>query len=315
MKIKLILLFLVVTSSALANPLSIESIRRDSHGFPTCYSNGQNVYFFIWDHFIHTSSKKVSFVELKDYTQATGHRLSGCDETQYQHSIADDILKSIVSETKDLFPDEIVFALNQVALGANEFTPERTAHEFIENHPSLFKLDSPQILSYLRHQVGDQKAYEIIQAWSQILFSNSDKSCDLLIGTCDFYLCQELKNPCGIDGYNLGFGYKYCSGSKFELLPQMPSALGRNWVQNVFKCLQQKNFSETLTSSAKNTCESSRQTSIDSHTNCYLEAGFCQLSNKERLLIFNLIKSQIFSTDTVKQGLRILQQCKIKDSL
>lgn len=302
-------ILLLTFSIAEAKPI----IRNNENGFPICFSKAEKVYFFIWDEVIHTSTKKVNFFELKDYMNATGHHLSGCDQAQYLQNVPAEILKAIDSASITLFPESVIFALDQVAHGAHQFTREKTAEEFIHNHQSLFQADSPEVLTGLRFKVGDQKAQKIVATWSAQLFSKNVTKCDAYIGTCDFYLCQEQNNPCGVDGYNLGFGYKYCSGSKFKLWPQMHTELGKSWVQNVFQCLQKKNFVDSLTQAKAQTCESIHKTSVASHPDCYVEAGFCNLSNSDRLAIFNLIKSEILSTDTVTQGLRILQLCRDKD--
>lgn len=305
--IALILLF----SISWAEAQSI--VRTNADGFPTCYSNSQKVYFFAWDQMLRTATKQVSYFELNDYIKATGHRISGCDQAEYLQTVPDEILKPINNLSQSLFPEKVTFALNEVAQGAHQFYFEKTPAQFIENHWNLFQPDSPEVLSGLRYNVGDQQAETIIHTWSQQLFLRSAQKCDAAIGTCDFYLCQEQNHPCGVAGYNLGFGYKYCSGSKFKLLPQMQKALGRSWVQNVFQCLQKRSWAESQRISDGKTCESIQKTSIASHPDCYVEAGFCKLSHRERLLIFNLIKAEIFSTDTVTQGLRILQLCQDKD--
>ncbi|MBC7457662.1 MAG: hypothetical protein H7235_05245 [Bdellovibrionaceae bacterium] len=306
------ILFLFICNFSLAS--AGEVIRRDQNGFPICFSPGEKTYFFIWDQNIHTPTKKVSFINLSDYTKATGHRPSGCDQAQYLQTVPDEILNPITRNANVTFPKEILFALNQIEAGAHQFTPEKTAAQFIKNRSSLFQPDRPEIISQLRFQLGDQTAENVIHTWSENQFARSGKDCSSLIGTCDFYLCQEAKNPCGVAGYNLGFGYKYCSGSKFDLLPKMRTELGRSWVQNVFKCLQKNNLTDSEPPKTVKTCSAIRDTSVQSHPDCYVQAGFCELATSERLLILNLIKSEIFSTGTMAQGLRILQLCQGKES-
>lgn len=143
------------------------------------------------------------------------------------------------------------------------------------------------------------------------------RSCNEYIGTCDFYLCQEQQYSCGPNGYNLGYGYKYCSLSNSKLLKQMKSTQGQQWVVDTFTCLQSKNYESSLDlsneSKPKKICEIISETSYESHPDCYIQAGFCQLSAYEKGLILNLIKQEAFSFRAILQGLKILKQCALQN--
>lgn len=145
----------------------------------------------------------------------------------------------------------------------------------------------------------------------------SARACNEFIGTCDFYLCQEQHFNCGPNGYNLGYGYKYCSLSNSNLLNQMKSIEGQQWVVDTFTCLQTKNYENSLDlaneTNDKKICELIADTSYDSHPDCYIQAGFCQLSAYEKGLILNLIKQEAFSLRAILQGLKILKQCSLQD--
>jgi hypothetical protein len=139
------------------------------------------------------------------------------------------------------------------------------------------------------------------------------ESCQKYIGTCDFYLCQEQKNPCGIDGYNLGYGFKYCNESKFKLLPQMTTVAGQKWVNEAFQCLQKHSL---MTSEQKQnlSCQKIQSMAFDSHADCYAQAGFCDLSFSDKLKIFDTIKSEIFSIDNLLRAHILLQKCHLHDA-
>ena len=212
-----------------------------------------------------------------------------------------------INEIRNLLPSAVLSSLDQVANGANQFRFEKSAAEFIHNRADQFTNNKPEVLSQLRFQVGDKFASEVMDLFIKKIIPNRS-SCEKLIGTCDFYLCQEKLNPCGLDGYNLSFGYKYCSGSKFELLHKMKSPVGKHWVTAVFQCLQSQSL-EYSASSSRNSCESVATHSFDSHADCYVKAGFCDLKGLELSAIFKLIKKEILSAQTISQSFEILKKC------
>lgn len=188
------------------------------------------------------------------------------------------------------------------------FAQSETPAEYIQNRPAIFRSDAPEVLTDLRHDTSDTFALQVMQTWIPKLVAQ--RSCDQFIGTCDFYLCQEEKIPCGLEGYNLSYGYKYCSGSKFKLLGQMPTQQGKTWVTEVFKCLQSKSFQDSgTTQNNDRQCKVISSNAYASHPDCYVQAGFCDLSTTEKKLILKLIKSEIFSFAAIVQGFDILKQC------
>ena len=140
-------------------------------------------------------------------------------------------------------------------------------------------------------------------------------SCEEYIGDCDFYLCQEQKNPCGPQGYNVGFGFKYCTKSKFELLNNMKTELGKSWVVNVFECLQKASQEKTILSILNDevrSCDQIKSDAFDSHPDCYVDSGFCDLKFSEKINIFKLIKKEIFKSETRQQGRKLLHLCHLE---
>ena len=297
-----IVTFFIVLNVFAKNEIS-DTKATDQNGFVTCIQLAGNTYFFEWDPYINTPQKAVRYFEAAEYQRTTSHRLRSCKDQKY---IIDRIPPEIlfdIAQIQNQLPDEVLFSLSQVASGANTFRAEKTATEYIRNRPQIFKSDSPEVLSQLRRDVGDEFARNVLTEFSKSI-AVRNKSCESLIGTCDFYLCQEQKNPCGLDGYNLTFGYKYCSGSKFKLLNEMTTPLGKSWVSDVFQCLQKRNL--TLST---NVCSEIKKESYDSHPDCYVQAGFCDLKGNEKVHIFNLIKKEILSFQTVVQGADLIKQC------
>ncbi len=281
----------------------------DKNGFATCYEHQGETYFFEWDHFINTPLKKVNYFTLREYVSTTGHLIRNCEDQKYIHEIPQEILKDI-DGIKAQLPADIIQSLLQISEGAHVYHTEKTGAEYIANRPGQFKRDQPEVLTQLRQQAGDLFASEVMNLFIDSIIHQSD-SCAALIGTCDFYLCQEKKNPCGLDGYNLNFGYKYCSGSKFKLLKEMKTDLGKSWVTDVFTCLQKRSLeTSSIVLEDENKCHLIKKLAYQSHPDCYVQAGFCKLKGLEKHQIFNLIKKEIISFQTITQGIELIKQCE-----
>ncbi len=302
---KLLLTALFIFNSAIV----LASTTFNGHGFPTCTTMHEKIYFFDWDSISKAQFKKISYFELNSYVTATGHYLRDCEDAKFIKEIPADI-KIELNFNLNLFPQQIRFALEQLQNGATHFYPETSPELFIAAHAEFFQPDSPEKITQLRRELGDKRATRIIDVWTNQLFS-SLQDCRSLVGTCDFYLCQESKNPCGLDGYNMGFGLKYCSSSKFSLLPKMSTALGKSWVPQVFTCLQEKNYQASQIASSDR-CQTIEQESIKTHAFCYAAAGFCQLKISEKVKIFNLIKNEIISKNAISQTLELTNRCGVE---
>ncbi len=281
----------------LQNAYSYENVIRDSNGFIKCAEIGRDAYIFDWDSFIKTKVKDVRYLKVKS-----------CNEVKFLNEISAESLQPIY-QVKNLLSDEIRFSIEQVSEGATKFRKEKTAEQYISNHPEIFKPNSPDILIQIRPSLGDSFTEKVMTLWMKTLTAGQT-TCEKFIGTCDFYLCEENLNPCGLDAYNLSYGYKYCSASKFKLYDQMKSIEGKTWVEDVFTCLQQKSFdfSKSLNHS-DNSCALIKQSSFDSHPDCYANAGFCELNISEKEKIFNTIKKEIVSPETIHQGTQLLKKC------
>lgn len=295
----------------LTQNLWADQIYRDQAGFPICYEKNKDVYFFDWDGIIKTQSKNVFYFKLSDHIQNTHHKISGCNDQKYIQSISSEIIKPIETLQNEI-PAEVFTALQQVKQGGRLYRSESQPVDFIQNHQNLFQVDSLSQIINLRSKYGDLFTQDLISTWSAKMFTEST-SCDSFIGSCDYYLCAEKKSPCGLDGYNLGFGFKYCSGSKFKLAQQMKTLDGQRWVQNVFQCLQKQSFIDAQSGKNKS-CDSLKKNAFDSHPNCYAQAGFCNLKFSEKINIFKLIKSEIFSHATIEQGFALMNLCQMSNS-
>jgi len=138
--------------------------------------------------------------------------------------------------------------------------------------------------------------------------------CDSLVanGNCDFYTeCLEEKYHCGVTGYPVGYGHRYCN--KFLKYFYDFPPLGQLWVQNTLVCLKtalQPLFHET------SDCATIYSVAFASHPRCYFESGFCELF-KDRKNIIKTLKALLevyeikdfMSATTMKQVFETAKMC------
>ena len=96
-------------------------------------------------------------------------------------------------------------------------------------------------------------------------------------------------------------------------MKQMQTQQGQSWVTSVFRCLQKQSFLKSETS-ANRTCDQIQSDAYDSHPDCYSQAGFCELKISEKIKIFQLIKNEILSADTIKQAGLLLEKCGLPNN-
>ena len=115
-----------------------------------------------------------------------------------------------------------------------------------------------------------------------------DDPCASLLGTCEYYACiDDVRLPCGGDGYALGYGQAYCE--KFTQLAFWPPlnpwqgwifpADGDRWRDGVRLCLQEQ-LQGYFAQGGRRDCRSLREFAFASHPRCYTggEDSFCALT-------------------------------------
>jgi hypothetical protein len=88
-----------------------------------------------------------------------------------------------------------------------------------------------------------------------------------------FYQCAEQTLDCGPDGYLIGYGTRYAQRFYRYTRPWM-SPSGKRWLDATLVCLQIK-LRERI--DASTSCDDVRTIAFDSHPECYVDSGFCQL--------------------------------------
>ena len=115
--------------------------------------------------------------------------------------------------------------------------------------------------------------------WSAWATANVSLDCDNppLSGTdlCGFYSeCLEAVQPCGENGYALGYGLKYCerftSERLFTCLKNNTYSL--SWVNNTRTCLQQA-LVPMLNTNHTEICQQIKTEAFHTHPDCYTAGG------------------------------------------
>ncbi len=95
--------------------------------------------------------------------------------------------------------------------------------------------------------------------------------------TCEYYRCREAHAGCGEEGYLLGYVGRYCDRFASVTEPRVSPA-ARAWLGRVRGCLI--DWLETNVP-YEASCEDIDRLGTDSHTVCYIETGFCELSVRD----------------------------------
>lgn len=92
---------------------------------------------------------------------------------------------------------------------------------------------------------------------------------------CGFYVeCLENFYPCGVNGYAIGYGYKYCNRFSSDNMSECMDDAGDEWVNSTLSCLQQALLPITESNDTSDfSCRSIKVDAFDSHSICYTGGG------------------------------------------
>lgn len=100
-----------------------------------------------------------------------------------------------------------------------------------------------------------------------------------------YYDCLEASLAggagCGPEGYPLGYGAKYAERFVDEARPRLGPE-GRMWLDAVLVCLQDALAARLDDAS---TCADTWRAGFDTHPDCYVSAGFCELSLNDVVVV------------------------------
>lgn len=121
--------------------------------------------------------------------------------------------------------------------------------------------------------------------------------------SCEFYACKEQELACGTKGYWQDFGHPYCE--KFLRDESRFSQQSQIWLQDVRLCLQER----VQVLSEGTSCRNLHKEAMHSHVSCYVDTGFCELSNMEQMRVYWYLKSALRSADTWKEAYLLNRAC------
>lgn len=121
-----------------------------------------------------------------------------------------------------------------------------------------------------------------------------------------FYECAEQTLRCGSSGYLIGYGKKYAERFYRRTRPWMSPA-GQQWIDDVLVCLQSE-LRDSI--DGETSCPDVRTIAFDTHPDCYVGAGFCDLPFTDWLAVFATIDlTDSLSADGLRQIRAVARQC------
>lgn len=105
--------------------------------------------------------------------------------------------------------------------------------------------------------------------------------CQPSADNCNAYLCLEEELQCGYKGFPLKYGYRFCKNF-VKIIPTTEKM--DMWLTKTRYCLQEK-----ILQNSEYSCKNLFSQSINDHVTCYIENGFCDMSNKEKIYVEKFI--------------------------
>ncbi|MFS4460862.1 hypothetical protein [Bdellovibrio sp. HCB2-146] len=128
--------------------------------------------------------------------------------------------------------------------------------------------------------------------------------CPSSYSSCDYYICAEEHNPCGKQGYWIGWGHRYCQ--KYLDSEKSFSLEAQQWLRENRQCLQSR--AEEISQGTQ--CSGIRKAAMESHVGCYVETGFCELSFKDKAAILWGLRTALNAPEAWIEGIRLEKACR-----
>lgn len=139
------------------------------------------------------------------------------------------------------------------------------------------------------------------------LFSYSalaaDSICADHLNDCEYYTCVAVSKNCSSRSYPTRFARRYCL--RYDARNERFSQRGQEWINNVRSCLihEMNTYVDDLT------CGELKKRAFKDHVPCYIESGFCSLSNRDRKQILKTIWPSLKSFQVVLSGIETYKSC------
>lgn len=124
---------------------------------------------------------------------------------------------------------------------------------------------------------------------------------DKTINSCKYYNLLADQTGCN---YFISFAAPYCQGMTTVLKPRM-SIDGQGWLTETSQCLRDK----ISTVDRGLSCQEIEKAAYEHHTECYVDKGFCELSDRDKGRVLFYLKGEVFHLRSVETFLRIAALC------
>lgn len=142
---------------------------------------------------------------------------------------------------------------------------------------------------------------------------SEDKACTDMAhrGDCDFYACFENRRNCGLKGYMLGYGRKYCN--RFGQHYNNFNDAGRKWIDCARKCLTTALIGSYQTNTPSGYgCDNITSLAFHTHVDCYHDCGFCHVWNTNKLALLSVYElGDFLAQRAITQVLEVAKKCFI----
>lgn len=130
----------------------------------------------------------------------------------------------------------------------------------------------------------------------------AQSTCTPTNDSCNYYLCKASQLRCTDNDYPIRFGYRLCQ-RYLDDQAEAPRRLTA-WLPKVRLCLQQK-FEQLKVSS----CSNIEDAAFSTHVDCYVQTGFCDLSNSDRgWLIYETSWDMLYS-ESLRTAFAVNKAC------
>lgn len=127
--------------------------------------------------------------------------------------------------------------------------------------------------------------------------------CPSSYSSCDYYVCAEQHNPCGAQGYWIGWGHRICE--IFLSKEETYSVEAAQWLRENRNCLQAR--AEEIKEGAQ--CSGIRRAAMESHVACYVDTGFCELSLVDKAAVLWNLRSAMVAPEAWLEALNLNKAC------
>ena len=116
---------------------------------------------------------------------------------------------------------------------------------------------------------------------------------------------------CGIAGYLIGYGRKYCK--RFDVTREYFDPPGQKWIDCARQCLIDflKPYYNTYPNNPfRQDCQKLEDAAFTSHVDCYTKCGFCKICKNNKMALFKTYNiADFFSALAWRQVKETMEKC------